>query len=170
MCVCEAGSATAWTVEGSLADLEICLFRQDKRLHGSLRQEQHLVWLINHSVMSAVKWPVRWDFFSSVTSAFSLTGWQLCVKGFNHHSYHRKVAEYFPFVIVAASLSNKSVSRQHLLIAEVQLGAYVQCCTLSAQLNTFCVSHGWSMIGSFQVIKVDSSFFSGYCQWRNKQK
>lgn len=40
-------------LRGSLADLEIRLFRQDKRVDGSRRQ-QHLVWFILRSVMSVV--------------------------------------------------------------------------------------------------------------------
>lgn len=55
VCAREARSVTVWTVEGSPADLEIRLFRRDKRADGSIRQEQHLIWLILHSVMSAVK-------------------------------------------------------------------------------------------------------------------
>lgn len=69
------------------------------------------------------------QFLSSPTVAFSLTGWQLWIKGCNHHSYRSQVAEYFHFVAVAAPLSNKPVSRRHLLIAEVWLDAYAQCCT-----------------------------------------
>lgn len=54
VCVCEVGSMTAWTFERSLADLEICLFQQGKSVDGSHREEEHLVWLILCSVMSAV--------------------------------------------------------------------------------------------------------------------
>ncbi len=90
-------------------------------------------------------------FLCSPTSAFSLTGWQLTIKVFNHHSYLMQVAENLPFVTVAASLSNKPVSRQHLLIAEVWSDAYEQCCTFTlTSLITFSVSCGWILTGQFE--------------------